>query len=246
MWPRPAALRHQRNLYYKWYRRYEAEGVADRRDRSRRPSNSPRATEPRGRGQDPLPAPELPLRAPEDRHVPGPLSRHRDLDVRRLADPQTRGHEPPAGLTTSQAPREALERYEKPLPGHQVQIDVKFSSPSRARARSSTTSSPPSTTAPGCGSSRSTSDATRRAQSPLPTTSSRSCPSRSRPFRPTMVPNSSPASTGTCSIAASATFTSTPHPAAQRQSRGPTGSTTRSSTATLEGVVIDDGRTLQR
>ena len=46
------------------------------------------------------------------------------------------------------------KRYEKQLPGHRVQIDVKFIQPIKgttARASASTTSSPRSTTAPGCG-----------------------------------------------------------------------------------------------
>ena len=33
-----------RQAYYRWYRRFEAEGVGGLRDRSRRPLNSPRAT----------------------------------------------------------------------------------------------------------------------------------------------------------------------------------------------------------
>jgi transposase len=34
-----------RNLYDKWYRRYEADGIYGLRDRSRRPLTSPRATD---------------------------------------------------------------------------------------------------------------------------------------------------------------------------------------------------------
>ena len=41
------------------------------------------------------------------------------------------------------------KRYEKPRPGHAVQIDVKFIAPLSSASRKSTTSSPPSTTAPG-------------------------------------------------------------------------------------------------
>ena len=53
------------------------------------------------------------------------------------------------------------KRYEKQLPGHRVQIDVKFIEPlgtpkRAARGDGSSTSSPPSTTAPGCGSFGST------------------------------------------------------------------------------------------
>jgi hypothetical protein len=49
------------------------------------------------------------------------------------------------------------QRYEKQLSGHQVQIDVKFIAPSAALPAVSTTSSPPSMTAPSCGRSRSSS-----------------------------------------------------------------------------------------
>ena len=46
--------------------------------------------------------------------------------------------------------KDRWKRYEKQLPGQRVQIDVKFIAPSGGRR--STTSSRPSTTAPGCGS----------------------------------------------------------------------------------------------
>jgi hypothetical protein len=51
---------------------------------------------------------------------------------------------------------ERWTRYEKQLPGHRVQIDVKFIEPiagvrAAVVAGTSSTSSPRSTTAPGCG-----------------------------------------------------------------------------------------------
>jgi len=55
------------------------------------------------------------------------------------------------------------QRYVKRLRDHRVQIDVKFVHPCPASPRAaSTTSSPPSTTAPGCGCCGSTRPATRR------------------------------------------------------------------------------------
>ena len=57
-------------------------------------------------------------------------------------------------LPTSQRYRRHVDRwkrYEKPLPGHRVQIDVKFIAPLKGSERRSTTSSRRSTTAPGSG-----------------------------------------------------------------------------------------------
>ena len=59
-----------RQCFYTWLRRYEAEGEAGLRDRSRRPAAQPARDQLGGRGQDHLPAAELPLRAGEDLHVP--------------------------------------------------------------------------------------------------------------------------------------------------------------------------------
>lgn len=61
------------------------------------------------------------------------------------------------------------KRYEKPKPGHAVQVDVKFITPVGAAARSST-SSPPYMTAPGSGFSRPIRAATRRQPSSSSTT----------------------------------------------------------------------------
>ena len=66
-----------------------------------------------------------------------------------------------------------------------------------ARAGRSTTSSPPSTTAPGCGCCGSTTGSTRRPRSSSPTSCWTSSRSGSRRSRPTTDPNSSRPSTGT-------------------------------------------------
>src|SRR5919108_4038827 len=83
----------------------------------------------RGGGEDRRPAPALPLRAPHDRHVPEALPRSagqpsgvwrilRRLDMSRLpASQRYRRH------------TDRWKRYEKPVPGHRVQIDVKFIAP---------------------------------------------------------------------------------------------------------------------
>ena len=77
-----------RPCFYKWLHRYEELGEEGLRDGSSRPLNSPEATKTEVVGQDRLPAPELPLRAPEDLDVPEALSRHHDQPVRGLEHPQ--------------------------------------------------------------------------------------------------------------------------------------------------------------
>jgi hypothetical protein len=61
-----------------------------------------------GRGQDPLPARELSLRAPEDLHVLGPLPRRRGFHLGRLADFEVGRTQRTAEIAASQAPRETL------------------------------------------------------------------------------------------------------------------------------------------
>jgi transposase InsO family protein len=118
-----------RQLYYVWLRRYRDEGVDGLRDRSRRPKVSPRAT--------PVVVVEKILYLRQQYHF-GPeniamyLHRYHDvtvsksgvwrilkrLDLNRL----------PASQRHKQHDRR-WRRYEKPLPGHRVQIDVKFIQP---------------------------------------------------------------------------------------------------------------------
>ena len=130
-------------------RRAGADGL---RDRSRRPHFSPNATHDRGRREDHLPAAALPLRAGQDRDVPQAVPRRRRSPLRRVADPQAPRAEPAAGLQRDKRHTQRWKRYEKQLPGHRVQIDVKFIEPMPGSTpQEGTTSSPRSTTAPACG-----------------------------------------------------------------------------------------------
>ncbi|OPZ23993.1 MAG: Integrase core domain protein [bacterium ADurb.BinA186] len=115
-----------RSIYYRWYRRYQKHGIDGLEDCSSRPLHSPRATEAE------VVAKIVYLR--ETYHF-GPwkiqmyLKRYHDieissagiyrilkrLNINRLPQNQRyRRHE------------ERWKRYEKPQPGHRVQIDVKF------------------------------------------------------------------------------------------------------------------------
>ena len=118
-----------RQCYYRWLERYREEGEAGLRERTRGPKNSPRAT------KDDVVAKVIYLR--QHYHF-GPqkiamyLARYHDvtistsgvwrilkrLDMNRL--PSSQRHKPHA---------KRWRRYEKPQPGHRVQIDVKFIAP---------------------------------------------------------------------------------------------------------------------
>ncbi len=124
-------LRHQPEAYYKWFRRYEEDGVDGLRDRSRRPL-SPRATETEVIGKI------IYLR--QNYHF-GPqkismyLERYHDIEISTSGVWRILKRLDMNRLPASQRykrHKERWKRYEKPLPGHQVQIDVKFIEPSRA------------------------------------------------------------------------------------------------------------------
>ena len=106
-----------------------AGGLAALRDGSSTAAHEPERHPGGGRGQDRLPAPDLPLRAAQDRDVPQAVPRPRAQPVGDLADPQPPRHEPAPGVPAVPPPRDRWKRYEKPLPGHRVQIDVKFIAP---------------------------------------------------------------------------------------------------------------------
>ena len=115
-----------RSVFYKWLRRYEKYGEEGLRDKSRRPHNSPRATKVE------IVAKIIYLR--QNYHF-GPfkiqmyLKRYHDISISRTGVwrilkrlnmnllPQSRRYR-------SHQPR--WRRYEKPQPGHRIQIDVKF------------------------------------------------------------------------------------------------------------------------
>jgi transposase InsO family protein len=120
-----------RQCYYVWYRRYQAHGIEGLRDRSKRPLVSPRATHVEVVGKI------IYLR--QHYHF-GPakiamyLKRYHEIQIsssgvwrilkrlelnRRPASQRHQRHD------------RRWKRYEKPLPGHRVQLDVKFIQPLR-------------------------------------------------------------------------------------------------------------------
>ena len=118
-----------RNLYYKWYRRYVEEGEAGLRDRSRRPLTRPNATDLEVIGKI------LYLR--QNYHF-GPLKismylkRYHDIEISQSGVWRILKRVGMNRLPASQRNKrheKRWQRYEKPLPGHQVQIDVKFIEP---------------------------------------------------------------------------------------------------------------------
>ncbi len=118
-----------RNRFYRWRRRYEEQGLAGLRDKSRRPHHSPTATPEDVIGK------VVHLR--QHYHF-GPLKismylkRYHDIDIsqsgvwrilKRLDMnrlPSNKRH---------QAQGKRWKRYEKQQPGHRVQMDVKFITP---------------------------------------------------------------------------------------------------------------------
>ena len=119
--------------FYKWAWRYREEGVDGLRDRSRRPLSSPRATNIEVVGK------VIHLR--QHYHF-GPqkismyLKRYHDVDlspsgVWRILKRLDMNKLPTSKRYVRHAKR--WELYEKPQPGHAVQIDVKFVAPMGAR-----------------------------------------------------------------------------------------------------------------
>jgi transposase InsO family protein len=124
-----------RQAFYKWLRRYEEQGVEGLRDRSRRPHVIPHETKPEVVGKIVY------------------LRQHYHFGPHKIAMYLKRYHEievSPSGvwrilkrldmsrLPASQRYRRHVDRwkrYEKPLPGHRVQIDVKFIAPLQGSRR---------------------------------------------------------------------------------------------------------------
>ena len=120
-----------RTAFYRWNRRYDQLGESGLRDRSSRPHRSPRATSADVVGKI------VYLR--QSYHF-GPLkiamylARYHDLalsqsGIWRILRRLGLGRLPASQLYRRY--RERWKRYEKPRPGHQVQIDVKFIAPLR-------------------------------------------------------------------------------------------------------------------
>jgi transposase InsO family protein len=118
-----------RQIYYQWYRRYQAEGLDGLRDRSKRPLVSPRATHVEVVGKI------IYLR--QHYHF-GPakiamyLKRYHDIDISNSGVWRILKRLDLNRLPASQRYKRhdrRWKRYEQPLPGHRVQIDVKFIQP---------------------------------------------------------------------------------------------------------------------
>jgi transposase InsO family protein len=115
--------------YYIWLRRYEEAGIEGLRDRSRRPRTSPNATRAEVVGKI------IYLR--QHYHF-GPhkiamyLKRYHDVAVSPSGIWRILRRLDMSRLPASQRYRRHVDRwkrYEKPLPGHRVQVDVKFIAP---------------------------------------------------------------------------------------------------------------------
>jgi transposase len=118
-----------RQAYYTWLRRYEEGGVDALRDRSRRPHSSPNATKAEVVGKI------VYLR--QHYHF-GPhmiamyLKRYHDVQISPSGVWRILRRLEMNRLPASHRYRRHVDRwkrYEKPLPGHRVQIDVKFIAP---------------------------------------------------------------------------------------------------------------------
>jgi transposase InsO family protein len=118
-----------RQAFYKWLRRYEDQGLAGLRDRSRRPHVIPHATKPE--------VVDKIIYLRKHYHF-GPhkiamyLKRYHDVQVSPSGVWRILNRLGMSRLPASQRYRRHVDRwkrYEKPLPGHRVQIDVKFIAP---------------------------------------------------------------------------------------------------------------------
>jgi len=193
-----------RQSYYLWLRRYEQFGAEGLRDRSKRPLVNPNATKAAVVGKILY------------------LRQHYHFGPAKIAMYLKRYHEvsvSPSGvwrilkrvdmnrLPTSQRymrHRERWKRYEKPQPGHCVQLDVKFIEPMKGVRKKHYWF----TAIDDCTRRRVLEIYERLNQKTAiqsSTTCSRSCPSKSSRSRPTTAPSSRPPSTGICSTAASGT-----------------------------------------
>jgi transposase InsO family protein len=124
-----------RPLFYRWRRRYEEEGLDGLKPRSRRPKTSPRATSTEVVGK------VIYLRT--NYHF-GPqkismyLKRYHDIEISQSGVWRILKRLDMNRLPSSQRYKShdrRWKRYEKPLPGHQIQIDVKFIAPVGGRKK---------------------------------------------------------------------------------------------------------------
>jgi len=115
-----------RAIFYRWYDLYQRYGLEGLRDKSRRPLSSPRATEAEIIGKivylrehyqfGPWKI-QMYLRRYHDIKISktGVYRILRRLNINRL--PNNQGYK---------RDKRKYKRYEKPLPGHRIQVDVKF------------------------------------------------------------------------------------------------------------------------
>jgi transposase len=124
-----------RQVFYTWLRRYQAEGVAGLRDRSRRPAHCPHET------PSEVVAKIIYLRTTY--HF-GPakiamyLKRYHDIEISNCGVWRILKRVSLSRLPASQRYQRTdrkWKRYEKPQPGHAVQVDVKFIAPLSPESR---------------------------------------------------------------------------------------------------------------
>ena len=124
-----------RQTFYRWLRRYEEKGLEGLRDRSRRPHHSPNATSAEVVGKI------IYLR--QHYHFgPGKISmylaRYHDIDISKSGVWRILARLELNRLPASQKHKtyqKRWKRYEKPQPGHAVQVDVKFITPIGAKEK---------------------------------------------------------------------------------------------------------------
>jgi transposase len=185
-----------RQCFYTWRRRYDGHGLDGLRDRSHRPQVSPNATRTEVVGK------VIYLRQHD--HV-GPariamyLRRYHDIQVSssgvwRILERLELNRLPPSQRHKRHDQR--WRRYEKPLPGHRVQLDVKFIAPfpGSRRKHYQFTAIDDCTRLRVCAS---TPSSTSRPPSSSWATSWSGCRSGWRSSRPTTASSSAQASTGT-------------------------------------------------
>ncbi len=115
-----------RTVYYEWYNRYQTEGEEGLRDKSRRPIHSPRAT------QAEVVAKIIYLR--QNYHfgayrIKVYLERYHDIKLSKSGIWRILKRLNMNLLPSSQRYKKHIDRwkrYEKPQPGHRIQVDVKF------------------------------------------------------------------------------------------------------------------------
>ena len=124
-----------RTVFYRWLRRYEAEGLAGLRDRSKRPLHCPHET------PSEVVAKIIYLR--RTYHF-GPakismyLKRYHDIDISQSGVWRILKRLELNRLPASQRYKrldKRWQRYEKQQPGHRIQIDVKFVEPLKSAAK---------------------------------------------------------------------------------------------------------------